>query len=57
MLVVSVSEVVMNEKLEYLRISQRLRDDIKVCKQLGKKLKIVREIKKQIDKARYLNSK
>ena len=54
---VSVSEVVMNEKLEYLRRSQRLRDDIKVCKQLGKKLKIVREIKKQIDKARCLNSK
>ena len=57
MLVVSVSEVVMNERLEHFRRSARLHHDIEVCKQLGKKLKIVREIKKQIDKARCLNSR
>ena len=47
----------MNERLEHFRRSARLHHDIEVCKQLGKKLKIVREIKKQIDKARCLNSR
>ena len=47
----------MNEKLEYLRRSQWLRDDIKVCKQLGKKLKIVREIIEQINRTRDLKTR
>lgn len=54
---VSVSEVIMNEKLKHYYRLVRLRHNIEVSKQLGKKLKIVREIKKQIDKARCLNSR
>lgn len=47
----------MNEKLKHYYILARLRHKIEDSKRLGKKLKIVREIKERIDKARHLNSR
>ena len=47
----------MNERLEHFRRSARLHHDIEVCKQLGKKLKIVREIIEQINRTRDLKTR